>query len=137
MRYATEGAKNPNGASLVDDVSGYKQFMQIFGFTPQNVSEAYAKAGSMKQADKKLMDRRDGLLDALYLARTNGDVDQMSRIQEKINRYNELNPLPPYVLRPSSVSRSMKARDKALDESVYGVHFSPKALQQLEEKYGN
>ena len=137
MRYATEGAKNPNGASLVDDVSGYNQFMQIFGFTPQNVSEAYAKAGSMKQADKKLMDRRDGLLDALYLARTNGDVEQMSRIQEKINRYNELNPLPPYVLRPSSVSRSMKARDKALDESVYGVHFSPKALQQLEEKYGN
>ena len=137
MRYATEGAKNPNGASLVDDVSGYNQFMQVFGFTPQNVSEAYAKAGSMKQADKKLMDRRDGLLDALYLARTNGDVEQMSSIQEKINRYNERNPLPPYVLKPSSVSRSMKARDKALEESVYGVHFNPKALQQLEEKYGN
>jgi hypothetical protein len=137
MRYATEGAKNPNGASLVDDVSGYNQFMQVFGFTPQNVSEAYAKAGAMKQADKKLMDRRDGLLDALYLARTNGDVEQMSSIQEKINRYNERNPLPPYVLKPSSVSRSMKARDKALEESVYGVHFSPKALQQLEEKYGN
>ena len=137
MRYATEGAKNPNGASLVDDVSGYNQFMQVFGFTPQNVSEAYAKAGAMKQADKKLMDRRDGLLDALYLARTNGDVEQMSSIQEKINRYNERNPLPPYVLKPSSVSRSMKARDKALDESVYGVHFSPKALQQLEEKYGS
>jgi hypothetical protein len=137
MRYATEGAKNPNGASLVDDVNGYNQFMQFFGFNPQNVSEAYAKAGSMKQADKKLMDRRDGLLDALYLARTNGDVEQMNRIQEKINRYNERNPLPPYVLKPSSVSRSMKARDKALDESVYGVHFSPKALQQLEEKYGS
>ena len=137
MRYATEGAKNPNGASLVDDVNGYNQFMQFFGFNPQNVSEAYAKAGSMKQADKKLMDRRDGLLDSLYLARTNGDVEQMNRIQEKINRYNERNPLPPYVLKPSSVSRSMKARDKALDESVYGVHFSPKALQQLEEKYGS
>ena len=137
MRYATEGAKNPNGASLVDDVSGYNQFMQIFGFTPQNVSEAYARAGSMKQADKKLLDRRDGLLDALYLAKTNGDLEQMSRIQEKINRYNEVNPLPPYVLRPSSISRSMKARDKAIDESVYGVHFSPKALQQLEEKYGS
>ena len=61
----------------------------------------------------------------------------MSRIQEKINRYNAVNPLPPYVLRPSSILRSMKARDKAIDESVYGVHFSPKALQQLEEKYGN
>ena len=132
MRYATEGAKNPNGASLVDDVSGYNQFMQVFGFTPQNVSEAYAKAGSMKQADKKLMDRRDGLLDALYLAKTNGDLEQMSRIQEKINRYNAVNPLPPYVLRPSSILRSMKARDKAIDESVYGVHFSPKALQPLE-----
>ena len=137
MRYATEGAKNPNGASLVDDVNGYNQFMQIFGFTPENVSEAYARSGSMKQADKKLMDRRDGLLDALYLAKTNGDLEQMNRIQEKITKYNQVNPLPPYVLKPSSVSRSMKARDKALDESVYGVHFNPKALHQLEEKYGS
>lgn len=137
MRYATEGAKNPNGASLVDDVNGYNQFMQIFGFTPENVSEAYAISGSMKQADKKLMDRRNGLLDALYLAKSNGDTDMETRIYEKINRFNEKNPSAPYYLKPDSVNKSMKARDKALSESVYGVHFNPKALPMLEDKYGS
>ena len=33
-------------------------------------------------------------------------------MKQNLNRYNEINPLPPYVLRPSSISRSMKARDK-------------------------
>ena len=137
MRFATEGAKNPNGASLVDDVSGYNQFMQIFGFTPANVSEAYAKAGAMKQADKKLMDRRDGLLDAMYLARTNGDTDAQARIYEKIARFNEANPEPGYVIKQSTVNRSMKARDQALGQSVYGVHFDRKKLAKLQEEYGN
>lgn len=137
MRFATEGAKNPNGAPLVDDVSGYNQFMQIFGFTPANVSEAYAKAGAMKQADKKLMDRRDGLLDAMYLARTNGDTDAQARIYEKIARFNEANPEPGYVIKQSTVNRSMKARDQALGQSVYGVHFDRKKLTKLQEEYGN
>jgi hypothetical protein len=137
MRFATEGAKNPNGAPLVDDVSGYNQFMQIFGFTPANVSEAYAKAGAMKQADKKLMDRRDGLLDAMYLARTNGDTDAQARIYEKIARFNEANPEPGYVIKQSTVNRSMKARDQALGQSVYGVHFDRKKLAKLQEEYGN
>ena len=106
FRFATEGAKNPNGALLVDDVNGYNQFMQIFGFTPANVSEAYAKAGAMKQADKKIMDRRDGLLDALYLARTNGDSEAQARIYEKINRFNELNPEPGYVIKQSKIGRA-------------------------------
>jgi hypothetical protein len=137
LRFATEGAKNPNGALLVDDVNGYNQFMQIFGFTPQNVSEAYAIAGSMKQADKKLMDRRNGLLDALYLAKTNGDSEMENRIYEKIDRFNDKNPDAPYYLKQDSISKSMKARDKTLSESVYGVYFNPKALPMLEEKYGN
>lgn len=137
MRFATEGAKNPNGAQLVDDVNGYNQFMQVFGFTPANVSEAYAKAGAMKQADKKLMDRRDGLLDAMYLARTNGDTDAQARIYEKIARFNEANPEPGYVIKQSTINRSMKARDQALGQSVYGVYFDRKKLAKLEREYGN
>jgi hypothetical protein len=111
--------------------------MQVFGFTPQNVSEAYAIAGSMKQADKKLMDRRNGLLDALYLAKSNGDTSAEDEIYEKIMRFNDKNPDAPYYLKQDSINRSMKAREKALSESVYGVHFNPKALPMLEEKYGS
>ena len=35
-----EGAKNPNGYPLVDDLNGYNKFMQIWGFSPSNISEA-------------------------------------------------------------------------------------------------
>jgi hypothetical protein len=137
LRFATEGAKNPNGASLVDDVNGYNQFMQIFGFTPENVSEAYIEGGFKKQIDLKLSQRRDGLLDALYLAKSNGDTDMEDRIYEKIERFNEKNPDKPYVITNSGINTSMKARDKAINDSVNGVYISPRALQAIEAKYGN
>jgi hypothetical protein len=137
LRFATEGAKNPNGASLVDDVDGYNQFMQFFGFTPRNVSEAYIEGSFKKQVDLQLSNRRDGLLDALYLAKSNGDTDMEDRIYEKIDQFNDKNPTAPYVLTPTSINRSMKAREKALNDSVNGVYISPKALQAIEEKYGS
>ena len=136
-RFMVEGAKNPNGAPLVDDVSGYNQFMQILGFTPENISEAYIEGGFKKQIDLKLLNRRDGLLDALYLAKSNGDVESEDRIYEKIERYNEKNPDKPYVITNSGINRSMKAREKILNDSVNGVYISPRALQAIETKYGN
>ena len=137
LRFATEGAKNPNGASLVDDVNGYNQFMQIFGFTPENISEAYIEGSFKKQVDSKLLKRRDGLLDALYLAKSNGDVDSEDRIYEKIERFNEKNPDRPYVITNSGINTSMKAREKAINDSVNGVYLSPRALQAIEAKYGS
>jgi hypothetical protein len=136
-RFMVEGAKNPNGAPLVDDVSGYNQFMQILGFTPENISEAYIEGGFKKQIDLKLLNRRDGLLDALYLAKSNGDVESEDRIYEKIERYNEKNPDKPYVITNSGINRSMKAREKILNDSVNGVYISPRALQAIETKYGD
>ena len=135
-RYAMEGAKNPNGAPLVDDVNGWNKFMQIWGFTPSNVSEAYDQGGFRKQVDLKLTTRRDGLLDALYLAKTNGDTDMEDEIYAKIERFNEKNPNKPYVLTNKGINTSMKSREKAITESVYGVHIAPKALDAIEEKYG-
>jgi hypothetical protein len=137
LRFATEGAKNPNGAPLVDDVSGYNQFMQIWGFTPRNISEAYIEGSFKKQVDLKLLNRRDGLLDALYLAKSNGDVDSEDKIYEKIERFNEKNPSRPYVITNSGINTSMKVREKAINDSVNGVYISPRALQAIEAKYGN
>jgi hypothetical protein len=135
LRFATEGAKNPNGMPLVDDVDGYNQFMQFFGFTPRNVSEAYIEGGFTKQVDIKLKNRRDGLLDALYLAKSNGDIDAENEIYEKIIRFNDKNPDAPYYLKQDSINKSMKAREKALNDSVNGVYIEPKALQAIQEKY--
>jgi hypothetical protein len=89
LRYATEGAKNPNGYPLVDDLNGYNKFMQIWGFSPSNISEAYDKGGFRKQVDLQLSNRRDGLMDALYLAKTNGDTNAEDEIYAKIERFNE------------------------------------------------
>ena len=136
MRYMTEGAKNPNGMPLVDDVSGYNQFMQIWGFTPSNISEAYDRGGFRKQVDIQLRNRRDGLMDALYMAKSNGDTDMEDKIYEKIERFNEKNPARPYVITSKGINTSMKTREKNLNDSVYGVYIDPKALDAIEEKYG-
>jgi hypothetical protein len=136
MRYMTEGAKNPNGMPLVDDVNGWNQFMQIWGFTPSNISEAYDRGGFRKQVDIQLRNRRDGLMDALYMAKSNGDTDMEDKIYEKIERFNEKNPAKPYVITTKGINTSMKTREKNLNASVYGVYIDPKALDAIEEKYG-
>ena len=135
-RYAMEGAKNPNGYPLVDDLNGYNKFMQIWGFSPSNISEAYDKGGFRKQVDLQLSNRRDGLMDALYLAKTNGDTNAEDEIYAKIERFNEKNPVAPYVITNKGINTSMKTREKNLENSVYGVYIAPKALNAIEEKYG-
>jgi hypothetical protein len=59
IRYATEGALNSKGVPIIEDINAYNLAMQILGFTPATLSEAYARAGSMKQAEKYIGERRE------------------------------------------------------------------------------
>jgi hypothetical protein len=137
IRYASEGALNSKGVPIVDDVSGYSAMMQILGFTPAELSEAYARAGSMKQAEKAIQDRRSALLDAAYLSKTNGDYDGYLDVMEKINNFNITHPEPGIRIEPSTLTRSEKARNNALKDSVDGVHVNPKMKNYLVENYGS
>jgi len=135
FRFATEGATTTNGAPIVDDVSAYSAFMQIFGFTNAELSEAYARAGSMKKAEQKITARRTALLDLHFLAKSNGDDDMLAEIKDKIAGYNES--YPSNKISPDTLARSYRGHMERIKNSVDGVYLNKKLKNQIIEEYGD
>jgi hypothetical protein len=135
FRFATEGATTTNGAPIVDDVSAYSAFMQIFGFNNAELSEAYARAGSTKKAEQKIMARRTALLDLHFLAKSNGDDDMLAEIKDKIAGYNES--YPSNKISPDTLARSYRGHQERIKNSVDGVYLNKKLRNQIIEEYGD
>ena len=135
VRFANEGALNSKGVPIVEDVSAYNSLMQIFGFTPAQLSEAYARAGAMKSAETYVENRRTALLDALYLAKSNMDADGMADAYEAIANFNAAHPDNPISAKTEKRSESM--HNKAMTQYVDGVRLNPKTKNYYVENYGN
>lgn len=137
VRFATEGALNSKGVPIVEDVNAYNTAMQILGFTDADISEAYARAGAMKEAEKFIIDRRGALLDNLYLARVNGDLEGEVEMNEKIADFNSIHPEPGIAISASTKEKSFTARQNAIKDTVDGVRINPKMKQYLIDNYGS
>ena len=129
FRFATEGALTTNGAKIVDDVSAYSAFMQIFGFANAELTEAYTRASAMKEAEKKVQNRRTALLNLHYLAKSNGDVDMVQKVREDIQGFNES--WPNYKISSDTLARSYRGHEQRIKDSVYGVNLNKKLKAQL------
>jgi hypothetical protein len=111
--------------------------MQVLGFTPADLSEAYARAGVMKEAESYIRNRRTALLDAAYLAKTTGDFEGLIDVKEKIAEFNAVHPEPANRITQKTLNRSETTRENALKNSVDGVYINPKMKNYLVENYGS
>jgi hypothetical protein len=136
FRYATEGALNRKGAEIVP-LNPYDGFMQIFGFTNEDLSLQYARNQSMKQAEKSYNARRSGLLTMAYLARKNGDTDLAKEVQEKIDKFNRsaLGSTSPIL--GDTLNKSFKTRERSIDESVGGINLNQKVENVIRKEMGS
>ena len=133
-RYGMEGARDKSGAPVVENINAYNVFMQIFGFSPTEVSEEYARTGAMKQMEQSILNRRVALLDSMYLARSNNDSDAIDDTYKLIDKFNDK--YPTIAISESTLDKSYNAREKAIERSVGGMTFNPKLLPELEDKFG-
>jgi hypothetical protein len=108
--------------------------MQIGGFQPQDLAEAKAKAGVMKQAEKAVTNRRTALLDQIYAAQTNGNPDGVSDVMDSIASFNEKN--PEVAITNSTIQSTFRNRQKKSQLAVDGVYLNPKLRARFMEKYG-
>ena len=134
MRFANEGALTTNGAPIVDDVNAMSAFLQIFGFSNAELTEAYTRASAMKTAEQKIQARRTALLDLHFLAKSNGDLDMMSELRDKISAYNDAN--PSYKISGDTLARSYRGHMQRIHDSVDGVYLNKKLKRKLIEEYG-
>ena len=136
-RYATEGARTRGGAELVDDLNAYNSFMQIFGFTNEDLSNAYERNNAMKQGERKILRRRTGLLTAAFLARDTGDREMIAEVRKEIRKYNSTEVGKLNRITPSTLNSSYKARKKSIESSVNGITLSKKYKEYLRENLGS
>ncbi len=135
IRFGTEGALTSDGAKIVDDYSAYSSLMQILGFSNAELAEAYARAGSMKAAEKQITSRRQALLNGMYVARVAGDFESENAIQENIDSFNEKFPGMP--ITEKNLQASYKQHQKRIEESVDGVYINAKLRDQIIDEWGN
>jgi hypothetical protein len=135
FRFATEGALTSSGAKIVDDVSAMSSFMQIFGFSNAELSEAYARANSMKKAEQLIQARRTSILDLYYLAKNAGDEKMLAEIEAKRLDFNESH--PSYSISRDTLRRSYIGKEERVKNSVDGVYLNKKLKAQLMEEYGD
>jgi hypothetical protein len=136
IRFSIEGATNRDGVPIVDDVNLYNVVMQVAGFTPADLSEAYARAGAKKEVEKKILERRSSLLDELYTARVEKDAEGISEARAKIREYNSKNRGPGITITPDTIERSYRGHKQREREMVDGVRINPSLRRKLEAEYG-
>lgn len=136
IRYATEGAVNRKGAEITP-LNPLDGFLQIFGFTNEDLSLQYARNQSMKQAEKNFNARRSGLLRAAYLARKNGDFDMMREVQSKINDFNRSTIGSANPITGSSLKRSYKTTEDSVNNSVGGITLGKRIEKVIRKDMGS
>ena len=135
FRQSMEGVRNKNGVKIVeDDPSLYESFMQIVGFTNIEVSEAYQRANALKRPERQLLNRRTSLLLRYWLASQEGDNDAVKEIMEEIQEFNKKAP-GKLAITPSTIVRSMKARQKRTRDSTFGINLPRTYKQDLMDIY--
>jgi len=136
MRFAIDGATNRDGVPIVQDVNAYNVVMQMVGFTPADLAEAYARAGAKKEVEKKILERRTSLLDKLYAARQDGDLDGVQEVRESIRAFNQKNPEKNVRIEQSTMERSYRGHKQREKEMEDGVHLNRALKHRLNEDYG-
>jgi len=135
FRQSMEGVRNKNGVKIVeDDPSLYESFMQVIGFTNPEVSEAYERARSLKEPERRLTQRRQNLLIRYWLAFQEDDTDAVASINEEINEFNKKAPRSLRIT-PSTKRRSVKAKQRLTKESVFGVNLPKSYKDEIEDAY--
>ena len=134
-RIAEEDARTARGDKLAENFSAWELAMQAIGLQPTRLAQAQKSAIEAKVYEQKVKDRRNTLLDRLWLERdsTDGFNETMERIMEFNSKY------PDQFIGPETITDSFerRAEGQAMAEAIGGrfdKKSTPKALEML--RYG-
>ena len=135
---ATEGAVNSKGVPIVEDISAYSTMMQILGFTPNQLANAYQANEFLSRQSRKLTDRKSKLLLELNIAKTAGDIDGELRILEDIDKFNSTDVVQNAGIGifSSTIRKSFKNFNNYIEDSVRGLRLPRKTRDAVIEQTG-
>jgi uncharacterized coiled-coil protein SlyX len=133
MRFLEEGALNLKGEPVIEDVSAYNALMQIIGFGPADLSNAYEEVSMKKQYERDVLTRRAQLLNKYDMARRSGDYDLQMEVQDEIDLFNEARKDPKARITRDTLRRSQAAREAYEENTINGVRFNKTLLPEIED----
>jgi len=136
LRYGTEGALTRKGAEI-SELNGLDAFLQIFGFTNEDLSLQYARNQSMKAAERSFNARRSGLLTAHFLSRQNGDMEMLREVDEKIAKFNTSTLGRAKPITSDVLTRSFRERLRSIEESTNGISLDKRTADIIKKEFGS
>lgn len=134
LRLGTEGrATTIRGNELIGDITGKEAFGQALGFTPERLAQRQKANIEMKTAEQNILNRRQALLDAFFMAVDNDDDGMIDKVLEKIDKFNNVNGA--VAITGEKLQKSVKTRyqQRAMAESTGGMPINKKLIGDLED----
>jgi hypothetical protein len=122
-RYYSDGVLTRDGKQITEDLDAYEIFMQAFGFTPTQVSEATARAGARKEIVDRVIERRQALFKTAYSAWSQGDQEGYEEALQDISKWNKTKTAAEFDAKINwdELEQSFRQRSKAAEEAVDGI----------------
>ena len=131
-RYAREGVLDKQGNVIIppEQISNADAFTQAIGFTPSKVSKSFEQNRNIKAAVTKVENRRQLLMNRLFLAAHADDTQGIAEALEEITSFNQKN--PSVAIKANNIVSSAKARNRYSQQAIDGLRVEP-GLRYLQE----
>lgn len=124
LRLNSEGVKDRSGIPILDDTSAIEEIGQLIGFSPSRSREAMEGKSAVYQAERKLTDRRQALVEQWAHAKMAGDKEGEAEVREQVEAFNSKN--PGRRISPAQVMQSVRNRNKRIREAEDGIYLPKK-----------
>lgn len=113
VRLGKEGAVTKSGYTQVEEFTATELAMQALGFQPEVLARKQKAAMEATTVKLQIQDRRNGVLDRLYLERDSEKGYEYAL--QMVDEYNEKYPY--YPIKPKDIAESFKRKAKAAAEA--------------------
>ncbi|WP_245999330.1 PLxRFG domain-containing protein [Paracoccus methylarcula] len=127
-RFATEGAQTLNGDPLIEDMGPTEVLAKVAGFTPARLSERYDINNRLKNAERRVSDRRKAI------HREIGDAIREGKPvpANALKRMREFNrEWPEWPITADTIQQSVRGRMRASQRNEFGVSLIPKINDRI------
>jgi len=132
FRYASEGLQSIRGDELLpaDAIGIHGAVAQAMGVSPAIVSETWERSGALKNAEKRVMDERQRVVNAWAMAALAKDKEAVAEAIERIKAFNKKPVHSAIPITQDTLKRSIKTRVRNAAKREDGVLIQNEILSQ-------
>lgn len=129
-RYYFEGANTLRGDPVMGEINGYNAAMQVLGFAPADLMAQYEENAYAKQKGDTISGMEKKYLKQYYIAERMGDYERADELRQKL--YDLGDKYPELKITESTITKSVKNRDRISEDMYHGVQLNKKLRPVIE-----